>query len=151
MTGSAVVDARHAPQVDDREVDRCARLDERAHDRLDRREDEVALQLVDAHPLAGASSSSRSGSLRRRFELMRAEVVLGAQRRRAPSAARAGSAGRSPRDRSRQTATPRTLLPRASRRGEKTPMPSCPGSTASTPPATPLFAGMPTQYTHSPA
>jgi hypothetical protein len=43
------------------------------------------------------------------------------------------------------TATPRTLLPRASRRGENTPMPSWPGSTASTPPETPLFAGNPTQ------
>ena len=39
---------------------------------------------------------------------------------------------------------PRTLLPLASRRGEKTPRPNCPGNTAMIPPPTPLFAGMPT-------
>jgi len=55
------------------------------------------------------------------------------------------------RERSVHTATPRTLLPRASSGGENTPMPSCPGKTAMMPPATPLFAGMPTAYTHSPA
>ena len=44
-----------------------------------------------------------------------------------------------------QTATPRTLLPRASSGGEKTPIPSCPGSTARMPPDTPLFAGSPTR------
>ena len=51
----------------------------------------------------------------------------------------------------RQTSTPRTLLPWRSSGGEKTAIPSWPGSTASTPPPTPLFAGMPTSTTHSPA
>jgi hypothetical protein len=40
------------------------------------------------------------------------------------SAARAGSAGRRPARARYKTATPRTLLPRASSGGEKTPMPS---------------------------
>jgi len=39
---------------------------------------------------------------------------------------------------------PRTLLPLASRRGEKMAMPKRPGTTAITPPPTPLLAGMPT-------
>ncbi len=51
----------------------------------------------------------------------------------------------------RQTSIPRTLLPCGSSGGEKTAIPSWPGSTARTPPATPLFAGMPTSTTHSPA
>ena len=48
------------------------------------------------------------------------------------------------RDRALQTLMPRTLFPCLSSRGEKTPMPSCPGRTATIPPATPLFAGRPT-------
>ncbi len=51
----------------------------------------------------------------------------------------------------RQTATPRTLLPCSSSRGENTATPSSPGSTARMPPATPLLAGMPTPSTHAPA
>ena len=46
---------------------------------------------------------------------------------------------------------PRTVLPSASRRGEKTPIPSLPGSTAKIPPETPLLAGRPTETSHSPA
>ncbi len=45
---------------------------------------------------------------------------------------------------------PRTLLPRASIGGENTANPSWPGDTASTPPDTPLLAGRPTRYIHSP-
>ena len=47
--------------------------------------------------------------------------------------------------------TPRVLLPCVSRRGEKAAMPTCPGSTPMRPPATPLFAGMPTEVSQSPA
>ena len=47
------------------------------------------------------------------------------------------------RESSLQTRMPRKLLPRASSGGEKTPMPSWPGSTAMMPPETPLLAGMP--------
>ena len=46
---------------------------------------------------------------------------------------------------------PRTVLPCASTRGENTPIPSLPGSTARTPPETPLLAGSPTDTSHSPA
>ena len=51
----------------------------------------------------------------------------------------------------RQACTPRTLLPCSSRRGENTASASCPGSTATMPPPTPLLAAMPTDATHSPA
>src|SRR4029077_20249491 len=54
-------------------------------------------------------------------------------------------------DRLRHTRTPRTLLPLASSSGEYVPIPSCPGSTATMPPPTPLLAGMPTALTQSPA
>ena len=50
-----------------------------------------------------------------------------------------------------EAATPRTLLPCGSSRGEKTAIPIWPGRTASTPPPTPLLAGRPTSATHSPA
>jgi len=49
------------------------------------------------------------------------------------------------RDKLVQTCTPLTLFPRESRRGEKTPIPNCPGRTTKTPPATPLLAGIPTE------
>src|SRR5215213_702814 len=49
---------------------------------------------------------------------------------------------------SSQTAVPRTLLPYASSPGEKTAMPSLPGTTAMMPPLTPLLAGMPIRYAH---
>jgi len=47
------------------------------------------------------------------------------------------------REKASHTRMPRTLLPRGSSKGENTPMPSCPGSTAMMPPETPLLAGMP--------
>ena len=47
--------------------------------------------------------------------------------------------------------TPRLLLPCLSSRGENTAMPTCPGSTPMSPPATPLLAGMPTVVSQSPA
>ena len=47
--------------------------------------------------------------------------------------------------------TPRTLLPAASSSGLNSPMPNCPGLTASTPPDTPLLAGRPTRSIHAPA
>ena len=52
---------------------------------------------------------------------------------------------------SRKTAMPRTLFPFASSGGEKMPIPNRPGTTPKMPPDTPLLAGMPTRYAHSPA
>ena len=54
-------------------------------------------------------------------------------------------------DISLQTAMPRTLLPFSSSRGEKMAIPKRPGSTAITPPLTPLLAGRPTSYNQLPA
>ena len=48
-------------------------------------------------------------------------------------------------------ATPRTLLPRGSSRGLCAASPICPGRTAEMAPLTPLLAGIPTRYSHSPA
>ena len=47
--------------------------------------------------------------------------------------------------------TPRTLEPCGSSLGENVAMPICPGSAPMRPPATPLFAGMPTCVAQSPA
>ena len=54
-------------------------------------------------------------------------------------------------ERSRQTATPRTLFPCPSSGGDQTAIPSWPGRTARMPPDTPLLAGRPTPTNHSPA
>jgi hypothetical protein len=50
------------------------------------------------------------------------------------------------RDSSWQTLIPRRLFPLASKRGEKTPIASLPGTTATIPPLTLLLAGNPTVY-----
>ena len=118
---------------------------------LGRAEEQVALQLEDgdrvAEPRRSASYSTvgrcrLDRTLVHRYERRTTDRTTGWKRNGCSeySAARRW-----------HTLIARTLLPRASRRGENTPMPNWPGSTATMPPETPLLAGRPTVKAHSPA
>ena len=106
-------------------------------------------RMIRTAPAASARHAS-SDSVRRRFELASESAYTvattdagctGGRRRWRPNS----------RENASQTATPRTLLPSLSSLGEYTPIPSCPGKTATIPPETPLFAGIPTRKSHDPA
>ena len=97
-----------------------------------------------------SSSTARSARGRRRAERGAGTVT----RTLALRASAAGSCSRCrPRrsDSNWHASTPATVFPRASSGGLKSPIPNCPGLTASSPPDTPLLAGSPTRSIQSPA
>ena len=120
-------------------------------DGLGGHERDVALELQQQRVL---TARDEMGTLRLRPQPLRvamrdvAATAHGAGRAAAPSRPGAGPAPRTGRDRPRR---PGRCCRVPSSRGEKTPMPSWPGRTAMMPPQTPLFAGRPTVYIHSPA
>jgi len=105
--------------------------------KVDRIEPDPLVSLIEiAARSAAFASASRSAPVRVRRDAARRRSK---RARIGDSAARAArkACSSSSSESALHTATPRTLLPRASSRGEKTPIPNCPGSTASKPPAIP--------------
>ena len=147
-TSGDVPDPAH---VQDQQLEVLARLGDLAHHRLGAGEQQVAVHLVDPGA-AAVLLEHRPVGLRALHGGRRLDDVVRVADR-AVGAARSRAAACSSRscESWRQAFTPRTLLPCSSSRGENTASASCPGSTATMPPPTPLLAAMPTDATHSPA
>ena len=138
-----VVDVRDMPEVEDHEVGVFETRDDRAVDLLGSGEEQVTLQLVQHD---GAAPPGDGFVLGNGADTIGDDLVAphDASDDRLDSHGRAQQVQLQVTRHRSHDSMPRTLLPRLSSGGENTPMAGWPGSTAMTPPATPLFAGRPT-------